>query len=243
MAMGKVKIMASERGQDIYGGQDPRDLSIYTATEAAKYLRIPVATLRSWVKGRQYPRGKSHAYFEPIIQRPDASSAQLSFNNLVEAHILRALRHKHQIKMENVRLALEYAQREYSITRLLLRSDLMRSNAGELFLERYGKLINRSRGGQLAMKAILENYLERVEWEKTNLPARLFPFSSERTDRKIIVIDPFISFGRPVINSRKISTSVIADRVDAGESVESVADDYGLEEPEIMEALVYEKAA
>lgn len=235
--------MARERGQDIYGGQDPRDLSIYTATEAAKYLRIPIATLRSWVQGRQYPRGNGQAYFKPIIQRPNASNGQLSFNNLVEAHILRALRHTHQIKIKNVRLALQYAERQYGIGRLLLREDLMRSNAGELFLERYGELINLTRGGQLAMKDILKNYLERVEWDRQELPTRLFPFSSERADRKIIVIDPFISFGRPLINSKKISTSVIADRVDAGESVESVADDYSLEQPEVMEALVYERAA
>ncbi len=235
--------MNTEIGLRIYGDQDPRELPVYTTTEAAKYLRIPIATLRSWIIGRQYPTRGLPGYFKPLIQPPEAATGRLSFNNLVEAHILRALRHKHQVSIKNVRTALEYAEEQHGIERLLLNRDLLHSEAGELFLERYGQLINLSRGGQLAMKEILKDHLERLEWDLQNMAIRLFPFSSERTDRKIIVIDPFISFGRPVISSKKISTSVIADRVDAGESVDSVADDYDLGQTEVMEALVYERAA
>lgn len=228
---------------NIYGDKDPRESPIYTVTEGAKYLRIPIATLRSWVSGRQYPTRGTRGYFEPLIQRPNLSPSQLSFNNLVEAHILRALRLRYQVSIKNVRIALEYAQKKYGIERLLLNKDLLRSEAGELFLEKYGSLINLSRAGQLAIKELLRGHLDRVEWELPHMPARLFPFSSERTNGKIIVIDPFVSFGRPVISSKKISTAVIADRVDAGETIKAVADDYELEEREVMEAVVYERAA
>lgn len=227
----------------IYGDKDPRELPVYTVIEGAKYLRIPIATLRSWVSGRQYPRSGATGHFKPLIQRPDSLISRLSFNNLVEAHILRALRLQYQVSIKNVRVALEYAQEQCGIERLLLNKNLLRSQAGELFLEKYGNLINLSRAGQLAMKEILKGHLERVEWELPHIPARLYPFFSERTDRKIIVIDPFISFGRPVVSSKGISTSVIADRVDAGETIRAVADDYELEEREVMEAVVYERAA
>jgi uncharacterized protein (DUF433 family) len=235
--------MDKEMSSSIYGSKDPRESPIYTTTEAARYLRIPIATLRSWIVGREYPTRGTRGFFMPLIQRPDTTASGLSFNNLVEAHILRALRHKHQVSIKKVRTALEYAHDQYGIDRLLLNKDLLHSDAGELFLERYGQLINLSRAGQLAMKAILKDHLERLEWDLRNMPARLFPYSSERADRRIIVIDPFVSFGRPVIKTKKISTSVIADRVDAGESIESVADDYDLGQNEVMEALVYERAA
>jgi len=45
----------------------------------------------------------------------------------------------------------------------------------------------------------LEAYLRRVEWDKTGVVARLYPFTRKRTpdEPKVIVIDPRISFGRP----------------------------------------------
>lgn len=36
----------------IYGGLDPREIPSYGTAEAAEYLGIPLATLRSWVGGR-----------------------------------------------------------------------------------------------------------------------------------------------------------------------------------------------
>jgi len=166
----------------------------------------------------------------------------LSFNNLIEAHVLRALRSEHSVSIKSVREALSYAEREYKIDRLLLREEL-RTNAGELFLERYGELVNISRSGQIAMKRMLEAYLARVEWQRS-FPVRLYPFVTGLFDSAMpIAIDPQISFGRPVLARRGISTAAIAERVDAGESVAAVALDYELETVEVEEALVYERAA
>ncbi|MEE9517911.1 MAG: DUF433 domain-containing protein [Candidatus Adiutricales bacterium] len=235
--------MEKKRAMDIYGGKDPRNETVYTIPEAARYLRIPAATLRSWVLGRQYPRQDSQAYFEPLIRLPDPQYNQLSFNNLVESHLLRALRQIHQIKIADIRVAFEYAEKQFGVDRLLLSKDLLlNSQTRDLFIERYGELINLSLGGQLAMKDILFEYLKRVEWD-ANMPVRLFPVYGVRAGHKVIVIDPLISFGRPVLNSKKISTSVIAERIDSGESPESIADDYDLHPQEVMEALFYEKAA
>ena len=40
-----------------------------------------------------------------------------------------------------------------------------------------------------------------------------------------------------------VSTGVIAERIDAGESVADLADDYGLTTEEVEQAVVYERAA
>jgi uncharacterized protein (DUF433 family) len=58
-----------------------------------------------------------------------------------------------------------------------------------------------------------------------------------------IAIDPRISFGRPVVISRGISTAAIAERIDAGETVEALAADYELTVDEIEQAVIYERAA
>lgn len=54
---------------------------------------------------------------------------------------------------------------------------------------------------------------------------------------KTIVIDPQVSFGRPVLAGTGIPTAVIAERYIAGESVDDLADDYGRRRLEIEEAI------
>ena len=44
-----------------------RDQPAYGVAEAARYLKLPAATLRSWVVGRAYPSGESVATFRPLI--------------------------------------------------------------------------------------------------------------------------------------------------------------------------------
>ena len=58
-----------------------------------------------------------------------------------------------------------------------------------------------------------------------------------------MVIDPTVSFGRPVVAGSGITTSVLVQRVDAGESIEHLAHDYGIEPRLIEDAIVFEKAA
>ena len=52
-----------------------------------------------------------------------------------------------------------------------------------------------------------------------------------------VVIDPAVSFGRPIIGRLGVPTSLIADRYKAGERVDDLAADYGAERDEIEEAI------
>ena len=47
------------------------DTPAYTITEAARYLRLAPATLRSWFIGRSYPKRDGPGYFEPLIHFAD----------------------------------------------------------------------------------------------------------------------------------------------------------------------------
>ena len=230
--------------QDIYGGKDPRDVTAYSLTEAATYLKIAPSTLRSWVAGREYPKQKGAGVFLPLFIIPQEYPPRLSFNNLVEAYVLRALRTQHGVSIDAVRKAIDFATKSYNVRRLLLSPEL-RTEAGDLLLDKYGELVNLTRSGQLAMKKILEAHLRRVEWDQTDIPTRLYPFVTSDTleDRKVIVIDARRSFGRPIVARRGISTAVIVDRIDAGESIADVAADYDLEREEVEEAIVYARAA
>jgi uncharacterized protein (DUF433 family)/DNA-binding transcriptional MerR regulator len=222
---------------------DPRDQPAYPLGEAARYLRLPAATLRAWTLGRSYSTAKGQGRFRPLIRPAAANPPTLSFWDLIQAHVLRALRSDHGVSIQAVRKAIDFAQRELDIDRLLLRRELS-SDAGQLFLERYGQLINLSASGQLAMRQVLAAHLRRVTWDEARLPIRLHPFLGEATSGEMpIAIDPGISFGRPVVLSVGVSTAAIAARIDAGEALEDVAHDYALTIEDIEQAVVYERAA
>ena len=221
--------------QNIYGGNDPRDIAAYTVAEAAHYVRIPPQTLRSWVAGR------SDSGRLPLISIPEYDPPRLSFNNLIEAYTLRALRIKHQVSIRAAREAINFAERAFTITRLFLHPRELRTGAGQVLLEKYGEFVNLNRSGQIAIAKFLEEHLNRIELDDLNLPIRLYPFETDTN--KIIAIDPRIAFGRPIIASRGISTMAIIDRVNAGEREEEIAEDYGLEVRDVEEAIVCEQAA
>jgi uncharacterized protein (DUF433 family) len=222
---------------------DVRDEPAYPLSEAARYVRLSPATLRSWFLGRRYPTAKGLSEFTPVLKPARRDPPTLSFSNLVEAHVLRSLRTEHGVPLEAVRTALRYAERKLGIHQLLLREEL-RTSGGELFLDRYGELVNLSASGQLAIRKIFETHLQRVEWGALRSAVRLYPFVlAESSDDKPIVIDPQISFGRPIIEKASVSTRTILDRIDAGERVEDLARDYELTAEAIEEAVVFERAA
>jgi uncharacterized protein (DUF433 family) len=161
----------------------------------------------------------------------------------VEAHVLDAIRRTHGIALPKVRRAIEFVKRELSSDHPLAERSF-ETDGVDLFLQEYGQLINVSSDGQLAMKSVLEAYLERIERDSHGIAARLFPFTRKRPaspdvrqEPRTVVIDPRVSYGRPVLVGTGIPTSVLAERYKAGESIRELADDYARPTNEIEEAI------
>jgi uncharacterized protein (DUF433 family) len=222
---------------------DVRHQPAYALAEAARYLKLPQATLRAWVVGRDYPVAHGHSRFKALIKPARSKPPTLSFYNLIEAHVLRALRTEHGVSLKALRSSIAFAERTLNVERLLLREDL-RTRGGAVLLGHYGELIDLSKSGQIAMRKVFEEHLARVEWDRWQFPVRLYPYPTEaRDDRRPIAIDANIAFGRPVLVARGVSTHAIAERLDAGESVEDLATDYDLTPADIEQAALYERAA
>jgi uncharacterized protein (DUF433 family) len=217
-----------------------RDRPSYTVAEAARYLSIPGPTLRAWFVGLDYPG----QYFKPVIQKAVADDRRLSFTNLVEAHVLRALRTKHGISMPNVRKAIEYVQTQLGIERLLIDPQL-KAGAGRMFLDRYSHLIDLPTSGQLVIRSAFAHHLEAVVRNPVGVPVKLYPWMPNPLEepRRTIVIDPEISFGAPVTAHRSISTAVLTNLVDAGVTLDDLAAEYGLSTAEVGDAIQFERAA
>jgi uncharacterized protein (DUF433 family) len=236
--LGAILKSNQHRNRGFYRNRDPRDLPIYSIPEAAHYLRIPVATLRSWVVGRYYPVRGGRRFFKPVIELPEKTNHQLSFVNLVEAHVLDAIRRQHDIALPKVRRGMEYLRRQFG-SRHPLADQKMKTDGNDLFVQKLGQLINVSKEGQLEMRELVNAHLHRLEWDSSGLATRLYPFTRKRdtSEPRVIVIDPYVSFGKPVLSGSGIPTAILAERYKAGESIDELADDYARSRLEIEEAV------
>jgi uncharacterized protein (DUF433 family) len=221
-----------------YKGQDPRYLASYGLAETSHYLLTPQATVRSWVVGRPYPTKRGSKFFKPVIELPDPRIRSLSFINLIEVHVLDAIRREHSVPLDKIRVAIDYLRRQFGSEHPLAEESFA-TDGLDLFVQKYGQLINVSRAGQLGLKALLEAHLRRIDRDAHGVALRLYPFTRKRSaeEPRSVVIDPYISFGRPVLVGTGIATSVVAERYKAGESIEQLCTDYDRKRLDIEEAI------
>lgn len=226
--------------------EDPREMPAYAIDEAALYLQIPRATLRSWVLGRRYPVKGGERTFRPLIRPVTEDGVRLlSFFNLVEAHVLDSIRHVHEVDLVAVRRAVDFVEKRYR-TRHPLAEQPFLTDGQDLFVRELGDLLAASAGGQKAMREVLDAHLRRIERDAHGVAERLFLFtrggSHSANEPRTVLVDPRVSFGRPVLAGTRIPTAVIAERFKAGESVEELVVDYDRSRAEIEEALRCEQS-
>lgn len=204
---------------------------------------------------------------KPALHNPYGPS--LSFFNLAEAHVLSAIRQKWQLEepevsapqavrptfgqklkrslyvqvsMQAARAAIAYIEKESPIHPLI--SQYFYTNGKELFVQVLeGELghhltVNVSRQGQISFSSILDMYLSRVERDASGA-IRVYPMRQLDDPDKSIVILPNVASGRPVIAGTGVRVEVIWKRSQAGEAVEDLAEDYGIEPRAIKKAISY----
>lgn len=229
------------RDTDIYGGEDPRDIPNYSYMEAARLSRVPNATLRSWVRGRHYPRRGGTAQFKPLIELPDKNIPALSYNNIIEAHVLSVIRHYHHLELKKVRAAIDYMKETWRVAHPLTYQGF-KTDGIDLFIERLGKIINASSGGQVVFRETIEARLSRIEYGTDGKSIKLFPFvrnMDSLEQPRFISVDPRVSFGKPVIAGTGIPVANIVDRLEAGDSIADLERDFRIGSAPIEEAIRY----
>ena len=114
--------------------------------------------------------------------------------------------------MEAVRRAITYVEEKLGDPHPLVNPN-MRTDGISLFLQRYGRLEQVSHDGQLAIQEVLEMSLERLDWGPAGV-LRLYPFTrggaASRELPRVVVIDPTVAFGRPVLMGTRVPTAAIS---------------------------------
>jgi uncharacterized protein (DUF433 family) len=203
------------------------DTPAYSCLQAAHYVGVPSHTLRRWI-------GEDGLILTP-------APCALSFNNLTEAHILKAMRKVHGLSLQGIRKALrELAHLRQSAHPLL--DEAFETDGINLCIRDQDEVINLSQRSQREIREFVSLYLHRIQRDDTGRVARLYPFivADSENEPKNISISPTVSFGKPVLAGTGISTSVIVGRFNARDSVADLAREYNVMPAVLEDAIRWE---
>ena len=172
----------------------------------------------------------------------------LSFINLIEAYVLASIRREHRLFMNKIRKGLDFISQMPPSDNPLAEKDF-ETDRLSLFLRESGLGYDISRGGgQTVLEDIIKKYMQRIERDLNGLPIKLYLFSGtgKPDEPRSILIDPKISFGRPILSNTSIPVEIIVERYRTGESMRELAGDYECSWEKIEEAIrcrLWEQAA
>jgi uncharacterized protein (DUF433 family) len=230
--------------RNIFSERDLREMPAYGIAEAAGYLRLPVSTLRAWLLGQRYRIDEQPRFFKPVIDIADRRDRQLSFINLVEAFVLAGIRRELEIPLPKVRKAVDYLRRTFQ-SRRPLADEQFQTDGVDLFVEKMESLIGITQEGQIQMREVIRDRLRRVHRDLKGVPEKLvlFPAQARKPGSADVVIDPRLSFGRPVLDRLGVRTAILAERFDAGDDIDALAREYSAPPEAIQNAIRCERRA
>ena len=209
--------------------------AIYPLSEAARFARADAHKVRRWLHGYEVEGRDYSPLLEPPREQPrSATDVSLSFENLIEITLVHTLRSK-KISLQAIREAQRIAVAEFG-PHPFARRDVFVSGK-DIFMqaleatEGAEHLTALTKGGQRALEPLLERYLTHVDWED-GWPVEWRPLEG------VVNQNPEVAFGLP--NVRGVRTEIIRARFEANESIDFLAEDYGLHKPDVEEALRYE---
>ncbi|AWN35213.1 DUF433 domain-containing protein [Methylobacterium radiodurans] len=202
----------------------------YNVGEAARYARVSAQTVSAWHKASN----------EPLLSRKDDREA-LSYMQLIEVAVVAKFRAA-GITIAAIKKTREYLAGRFN-SKFPFAEYKFKTDGKSIFMD-YDQIVGKKgagtfmrpdRNGQLAWEIIIGR-LEEFEYEHKGIVIRwhLAGLGSP------IMIDPRVAFGAPQINGTP--TWTIKGRWDAGENLEDIADDFGLEAHEVRRALEFEGA-
>lgn len=203
----------------------------YRIQEAARYAEISSQTVSAW-------HGKPGSNRKPTLS-PKEAGAALSYLQLIEVAVVASFR-KAGVTLKKIKAAREYLSKqleaEHPFAQYRFKTDgkELWMDYAQLHAPSDKTLLVPSMGGQLAWTDIIGR-LQEFEYDEDSKLAVQWRVAGAA---KSILIDPRVQFGAPAIDG--VATWVFKGRWKAGEPVDEIADDFGVPNSAVLEALAFE---
>ncbi|HTZ43852.1 MAG TPA: hypothetical protein VMB79_08300 [Jatrophihabitans sp.] len=228
---------------------DKFDVPLYSIAEAARYLGMNDGTFRSWARGYTAHIGTRTVTGRPIITdlgRPGKRGPAIPFVGLAEGYALAAIR-KAGVPLQRIRPALDRLSAEIGLGHALASKRLYTDGAEVLYdyarttegdeAEALGGLTV-VRDGQRVFAEIVREYLKRVTWGSDGYAVAI-PLPGYTQSQ--VVADIRRGFGQPTFNHGGARLEDVLALFYAGESAATVAEEFGLTQVEVEDAIRVDK--
>jgi uncharacterized protein (DUF433 family) len=216
------------------------DREMYTEAAAARLLGVAQGTLNYWLEGG-VRRGK---LYRPVIRvEPRGDRAAVTWAEFIEAGLLREYRRTHNVPMAELRAFIDVVRARYGVPYPL--ADRRPFIAGRELLSQAQEaagldadfcLVAEVRG-QLVLTSPADSFVRRVTWEG-DTAAEWRPHDDPHSP---VRMNPDVRFGRPAVAG--VATEVFWEHEGAGESIEEIANEFGVAPDVVVWALAYETSA
>lgn len=217
------------------------DVPLYSITEAAQYLQVPRATLKTWVDGYvRHPEGRTVTGKPLVTALPPtrAGYPRLPFVGFAEAYVLNAFRSA-GVPLQRIRASLDALIAEVGLHALA--SERLSTDGAEVLWDAAKHMgedgsVRRlvvPRSGQIVFTEVVESFLREITFN-AGYAGLIHLRQYKGAD---VVIDPSRGYGHPIFDHAGVEVENVLGRIRAGEDVEVTARDFGLEVPDLRAAL------
>jgi uncharacterized protein (DUF433 family) len=223
---GKAEVYRERMGMAGSAGMHRSVLGVgaYTVGTASHLLGIDEQSILRWGStSRRQPRA---------LLVPTHGWAY-TFHDLVSLAVIAVLLQR-EVPERQVRRALDELEELSGEPRPLARRDIVEqlATAGRSILLND---LDLTQARQQVLLETLSAYLKPIEYDDHTLLAQLWRPS------KFVLVDPEIQVGRPCIDGTRVTTDVVASRVEQGEDLQVVADDLRLTVEQVLDAVSFEE--
>lgn len=212
------------------------DIGLYTVPMAARILHEESGRIRSWING------VVNSDAPPIIHRQlpmIGGKTVLGFLDLIEARFIKHFKDL-ELSSQTIRKVAERLRSRHDTDHPFATNKAFRTDGKTILMEiaeddekRILNLLN----DNFEMEAVVEPSLFDTILYADDLAYRWHP-SPLKHPR--VVLDPNFAFGRPVLEGIWIPTDTLASAFDAEGESRAVAEDFEIDEGDVLEAVSYE---
>lgn len=208
---------------------------VYSQSEAARIIQAPTSSFGRWAQGHRFKQRKEGQWGSSPALLSGVRSGRgitVSFNALAEGFIIESFR-RAGLPLARIRPAVDVLRNEIGLKNALLSERLMTDGAEILYRNGEGDLVV-VRNHQGVFKEVVSEFLKSINYRDGFVSVIHLP-TFEIVD---VIVDPLRNSGQPTIARLGVRVEDVLSRVRAGETLEEVADDFGLAREEIRSLIL-----
>src|ERR1035437_1051875 len=207
---------------------------IYSASDAAKILRISNSKSRYWFKNYAQTKLLESIGYNYLFEDTNA----VPFLTLIEMYVFYSLKDEANMSTNNILRFHKIISKDLNTPYPFANCQIYASKRN-MFYEVHNLIKDASDLNQMFIEQFIIPFYKKISFNNENLAHKFHPLGKESS----VIVDPEHQFGKPVIDGTNIITETLYDYYLGGDSIEFIASLYNIKPENVKDAIAFSKAA